>query len=87
MAVVILADQPELVALGTLSGVAPSRMAAAFNDADHFFTHLTLDELIRVQGACERLGSLSSLLAASLQEYAQAVREAVAASVEASDAD
>lgn len=70
----ILADLPELVALGNLAGVAPSKIAGAFNDAEHFFDHLTLDELQRLQGACERLGALSEALAASVQSYIDQAR-------------
>jgi hypothetical protein len=82
--VAILADQPELVVLGTLSGVAPSKMAAGFNDPEHIFSFLDLEEVQRIQGACERLGALTVTLAEALQIYTDAARAVLS---EASDAD
>ena len=74
----ILADQPELVALGTLAGVAPSRMAAAFNDADHFFDHLTLGELDRIQGACARMAQFQQQMTTAFDQYLTAAQEILA---------
>ncbi len=70
-----LADQPELVALANLAGVAPSKVAAAFNDPLTLFSHLTLDEIQRLQGACERLGSLTAALATGLEAWSAAAKE------------
>lgn len=70
----ILADAPELVALGSLAGVAPSKMAQGFNDPEHLFDFLALDEIGRIQGACERLGALTAVLAASMAIYVEAAR-------------
>jgi hypothetical protein len=75
--VAVLADLPELVALGTLAGVAPSRMASAFNDAQNFFEHVSLEELDRIKGACERLGSLTTALAAAMDSYVTAAKAAL----------
>ena len=80
----ILADQPELVALGTLSGVAPSKMAQGFNDPEHLFTFLDLGEIQRIQGACERLGSLTAVLVQALDIYTEAAKAVVSG---VSDAD
>jgi hypothetical protein len=82
--VAILADDPELMALGTLSGVAPSKMAQGFNDPEHVFSFLDLNELSRIKGACERLGALTALIAAALDIYASAANAALS---EASGAD
>ena len=71
----ILADQPELLALASLAAVPASKMAAAFNDAEHFFEHLTLDELQRLTGACERLGVLSAALVTAVDRYTAAVQQ------------
>lgn len=84
---IVLADAPELVALANLAGVAPSKLAAGFNDAENLFTYLGLDELDRVRGACERLGALTAVLAQALDIYIEAAREAIAGSVEALSAD
>ncbi len=70
-----LADAPELVALGTLASVAPSKVADAFNDPLALFDHLTLEEIQRLQGACERLGSLTGALAAGLDAWTAAARQ------------
>lgn len=83
----ILADAPELVALGNLAAVAPSKMAGAFNDAAHFFTYLDLDELQRIQGACERLGALTAALAQSMDIFLSEARAALEEPPEPSSAD
>ncbi len=70
----ILADQPELLALAALAALPASKVAAAFNDTDHLFEHLSLEEIDRIRGACERLGALSALLATSLDSYTEAIR-------------
>jgi len=59
-------DAPELRLLAQLGGVAPSRMADAYNDPDHFLEHMTLAEMKRLQGAYERL------LAFALARYSKA---------------
>jgi hypothetical protein len=53
-----LPDQPELQALAQLSGVAPSKMAAAFDDIEHFSNHMTQEDIDRLRDAIERLSSL-----------------------------
>ncbi len=74
----LLADQPELVALANLASVAPSKVAAAFNDEpEQFFVHLSLDELQRLQGAAERLAALSGELAMVTAAFAERAREAL----------
>ncbi len=65
----IAADNRELVALAQASGVDPEKMAAAFNDPERFFDHLTLEELSQVQEATVRLQALAKALAASLDVY------------------
>lgn len=75
VATVILADQPELVALSNLAAVAPSKVAAAFNEPEQFFLHLSLDELARLQAACERLGALALQLSEATDEYTQEARK------------
>ena len=72
MSVEILADQPEVMALASLAAVPASKMAAAFNDAEHFFEHLSLDDLGRLTAAVERLGALSEALVAATEEYRRA---------------
>jgi hypothetical protein len=72
-----LADQPELMALASLAVVAPSKLALAFNDPLAIFAHLSLDELHRIQGACERLGSLTAALAEAMDVWTEAARVAV----------
>ena len=64
-----LPDQPELLALAQLASVAPSKIAAAYNDPDAFFEHLTLPELDRIRDASERLGQLVTDMAAAVQPF------------------
>ncbi len=64
-----LADMPELVALAQLSGVAPSKMAAAFSDPEHLFEHISLDELARIKESTDRLAALSAQLAKACEGY------------------
>ena len=70
----ILADQPELLALAGLASVPASKMAGAFNDAEHFFDHLSLAELARLSDAIQRLQDLSLALVAATEKYAAAAR-------------
>ena len=70
-----LADEPELLALAQLASVPASKVAAAFNDAEHFFDHLSLEELQRLSGAVARLGALSRALVAATEVYANQARE------------
>lgn len=83
----ILADQPELLALATLAAVPASKLAAAFNDPENFFTHVGLEEVARLNDAVKRLGDLSRQMveaAESYTDYAQEkLAEALAASSEA----
>ena len=75
----ILADQPELVALASLAAVPPSKLAAAFNDPEHFFSHVGLEEVSRLNDAVKRMGELSRQLIAAAEiftEYTQAALEA-----------
>ncbi len=74
---IFLADQPELAALCTLAAVAPSKVAQAFNDPLALFSHLTLEEIQRLQGACERLGSLTTALAVALESWTVAAKMAL----------
>jgi len=71
----VLADQPELVALGSLAAVAPSRMAAAFNEPDKFFEHLSLEELSRLKAACERLSALQQEMTLAMDAYLVAAQK------------
>lgn len=71
----IAADRPELVALAALASLAPSRMATAFNDPEHLFEHLTLEELGRLQGATTRLAALQAELGAALEVYREEARK------------
>lgn len=73
----ILADQPEVVSLATLASVAPSKVAAAFNDPNNFFDHLTLDELNRLQSAAARLGAVITEMGKALAIYADVARRYV----------
>ncbi len=66
---VFLADLPELVALAQIASVAPSAMAAAFSDPEHFFKHLTLDELARIKIGTDRIAALSTELARACDVY------------------
>ena len=59
-------DQPELRTLCQLAGIAPSRLAAAFNDPEHLFSHISRDELERFMASCQRLDLLQRRLIAAL---------------------
>jgi hypothetical protein len=64
-----LPDQPELQALAQLSGVAPSKMAAAFSEPEKLFEHISLDELARIKESTDRIAALSVALAAACDAY------------------
>lgn len=72
---VVLADQPEILALAMLAAVPASKISAAFNEPLRFFHHLSLDELTRLREACDRLAAVQTVMAAALEEYAAAARE------------
>lgn len=83
----VLADQPELVALGNLASVPPSRMALAFNDPEHFFEHLTLDELGRLKDACERLALMQQTMTEAMDGYIAEAKRILEVVPEAENAD
>ena len=62
----ITADLPELRLLAQLAGIAPSRMAAAFNDPEHFFKHMTLDELNALKASVDRFAAVQDQLLAAV---------------------
>lgn len=80
----ILADEPELLALAQLSALPASKIAAGFNDPSQFFNYLTLEELARLQAACERLAAFQVRLSAKLDIYANAARELLEMAADAS---
>jgi hypothetical protein len=57
-------DQPELRLLAQLAGCAPSKLAAAFNNPEHLFKHVTLEQLARLKESCDRLAALMVLMTA-----------------------
>lgn len=73
----LIADQPELLALASLAAVPASKMAAAFSEPEHFFEHLSLEELARLQAACERLTALQTAMLAALSVYTETARLAM----------
>ena len=48
-------DLPELRVLARAAGVAPSRMADAFNEPERMLEHITLEELARLKAMCDRM--------------------------------
>ena len=70
-------DLPELRLIAQLAGIAPSRLAAAFNDPAHLMEHLTRDELKQFQAACFRLGEVQSRMMQALDAAAAAIRGAM----------
>ncbi len=60
--------------MAQLAAVAPSRVAMAFNDPPALYAHLSLDEIQRLTGACERLGSLTTALAVCCESWTEAAR-------------
>ncbi len=65
----ISGDNPELAALAQAAGVDPGKMAAAFNDPERFFEHLTPEELARINESCGRFQVLGNQLARALDVY------------------
>ena len=59
-------DQPEFRMLAQLAGCPPSKLAAAFNNPEHLFEHVTLEQLERFTAACARLTALSLELTARI---------------------
>jgi len=72
--VTILADAPELQVLAQLASVAPSKVADAFNDPEHMFDHMSLDELHRLESASTRMGGVITEMARALAIYADVAR-------------
>jgi hypothetical protein len=60
---------PALVALAQMSDIAPERMAAAFSDPLHFFEHLTLEELARLQETCGHFASVQTQMLNAVEIY------------------
>lgn len=75
----IIADLPELVAMAQLAAVPASRMATAFNDGEHFFEHLTLDELDRIRAACERFAIVQAAMVQAMDAYTTAASKVLQA--------
>lgn len=64
-------DLPELRLLAQVAGVAPSRMAAAFSDPEHFTNHMTVEEINRFKEGCDRLFAVQADMTAALNVYLQ----------------
>jgi len=79
----ILADQPELMALANLAAVPASKLAAAFNDPQNFYTHIDLDEVGRLNNAIQRLSVLSHQLVEAATIFTDMAQEAMAGSKDA----
>lgn len=75
---IVIADQPEILALAQLSAVPASKIAAAFGDPPQFFEHLTLEELGRIQGACERFAALQQQMVTAMDIYTEAAQDILA---------
>lgn len=74
---VLAPDQPELLALAALASVPASKMAAAFNDPEQFFDHMSLEELGRLTAAIERLNLVSQQMMKATQVWALAAKAAL----------
>lgn len=59
----------EFLALANLSGIDAEKMAEAFNDPEHFFDHLSLEELRQFSDACVRVSALQSRMVAATDMY------------------
>jgi hypothetical protein len=66
-------DSPELRAIAQLAGVAPSRLARAYNDPEHILEHFTIEEMKRLQVAYERLLALIAELTKRTLVVAEAI--------------
>jgi hypothetical protein len=62
----ISAETPALQALAALGGIEPQKMAAAFNDPEHLFDHLTLEELARLKAGCDQMAALQLVMVAAM---------------------
>lgn len=69
-------DTPELRLIAQLAGIAPSRLAAALNNPEHLYQHLTLDELKRFEESCIRLSGVQARMIEALSAAAAAIRGA-----------
>ena len=59
-------DLPELRIIAQFAGIAPSRLAAAFNNPEHFLDHMTPDELDRFKDSCDRLNAIQVRMLAAV---------------------
>jgi hypothetical protein len=72
--VVIEATEPEVRAMSQMAAIDPEKLAAAFNDPEHFFEHLDLEGLRRFAESCVRLQQLQGRMIASTERYASYAR-------------
>jgi hypothetical protein len=68
-------DLPELKIMAALAAVQPSAMAAAFNEPEKMFEHLTLGELDRLREAFVRCAILGERLAAACGIYSEYAKQ------------
>ncbi len=74
----ISADSPELKAFAMAGDIDPEKMAAAFNDPEHLFDHLTLAEIARFKIGCDRLVDLQKVMLAAMDQYMAHARAVLA---------
>ena len=70
-------DASELRLIAQLAGIAPSRLAQAFNDPTHLFHHLNRDELERFKDSCDRLAGVQARMLEALDAAILALRGAM----------
>ena len=72
MSEAISPDMPELRLWAQLVGIAPSRLAAAFNDPLRLHEHITFDEMNMIAGTAGRLAALQARMLAALELFMKA---------------
>ena len=59
-------DLPELRLIAQLAGIAPSRLAAAFNSPEHFMDFITQEQLDRFSKSLNRLHAVQVQMIAAV---------------------
>lgn len=63
------AESPALKAFALVAGLEAWKLAAAFNDPEHLFDHLTLDEIARFKAGTDLLASTHAQMVEAMDRF------------------
>lgn len=82
----VFAESPELIAIATMSGVNPGKLATALSNPARLFDHLSLDDLNKIKASCERLTILQAEMATAMDVFTAYAKGYLEASRKTSEA-